>query len=686
MLLLPVLVALAACANAAKPVGRQVCVASCYYSLLRPRFAGTGDKDQAACANELRVRSTYYCVVAHCAEEDVEPGIGWWQGACKNSSRTVSLAEYHEASSNVSAGFLASLPTVELAQKDLVPGVALPSARSWAVVYRSTATYSHMRDYHNAVRWTCYGFWALVLLAGMAARMRPLVRRALPRHQLLHRMKRATRYKQFMLRGQPRATVIALYITVHIAASAAHYPLYDENYYYSSKKVQALRYFADRLGSLMSASLPWVFLFGSRSNPLVYMTGWSYATFSFFHRWVAIVLAVEGVLHGAVFCAFYVCDKGWDYLQSQLRQDKTLLYGILTIAAMVLSTVFALGLRSRYYEAFKLAHIALSAVALAAFYEHIKTQFGGAYRVWAWTCVAIWASDYLLRIARIVILNHKLLTGGHTPAVASFAPETGMIRLQVHPSAIPARQNPGQHYFLSFGRRPWESHPFSLAGWSSATPHAGEKSSDAGLRAGSPASLTFMIRPRHGITKRLREQLENAAGKCRPTVVLEGPYGAEANFGQYASVLFIAGGSGITAVLPYVRGLVDRRMGPRARLVWAVPQEAFAREVLANDAQWAESSPHAEGRFALEVYITGSGGPLPADSTHAEGYGPDARFRYARPSIDAVVRAFVEGSGPTAAVVVCGPDGMADEARGCVIRYSKASTADVAFTQVVYRW
>lgn len=64
----------------------------------------------------------------------------------------------------------------------------------------------------------------------MAARMRPLVRRALPRHQLLHRMKRATRYKQFMLRGQPRATVIALYITVHIAASAAHYPLYDENY------------------------------------------------------------------------------------------------------------------------------------------------------------------------------------------------------------------------------------------------------------------------------------------------------------------------------------------------------------------------------------------------------------------------------------------------------------------------
>lgn len=83
---------------------------------------------------------------------------------------------------------------------------------------------------------------------------------------------------------------------------------------YSSKKVQALRYFADRLGSLMSASLPWVFLFGSRSNPLVYMTGWSYATFSFFHRWVAIVLAVEGVLHGAVFCAFYVCGKEADRL------------------------------------------------------------------------------------------------------------------------------------------------------------------------------------------------------------------------------------------------------------------------------------------------------------------------------------------------------------------------------------
>lgn len=56
----------------------------------------------------------------------------------------------------------------------------------------------------------------------------------------------------------------------------------------------------------MAAELPLIFLFAGRSNPFVYLTGWSYRTFSIFHRWIALILTVEGIIHGCVFSAYYV--------------------------------------------------------------------------------------------------------------------------------------------------------------------------------------------------------------------------------------------------------------------------------------------------------------------------------------------------------------------------------------------
>lgn len=59
----------------------------------------------------------------------------------------------------------------------------------------------------------------------------------------------------------------------------------------------------------MTAELPFIFLFSGRSNPLIYATGWSYRTFSLFHRWLAMTLVVEGIIHGVVFSAYYVNGK-----------------------------------------------------------------------------------------------------------------------------------------------------------------------------------------------------------------------------------------------------------------------------------------------------------------------------------------------------------------------------------------
>lgn len=140
------------CAYAAKPLGHEVCVASCYYSLLKAKYAGASSKAQTACTNKLRVQSTYYCMKLHCEEEDIEPGVAWWAGTCANSTKVVNVEAYKSTTASTTESYLSNLPTVKQKEKNIFNGTAVPSKDNWEIVYRSVYTYSEMRDYHNAVR------------------------------------------------------------------------------------------------------------------------------------------------------------------------------------------------------------------------------------------------------------------------------------------------------------------------------------------------------------------------------------------------------------------------------------------------------------------------------------------------------------------------------------------------------
>lgn len=72
---------------------------------------------------------------------------------------------------------------------------------------------------------------------------------------------------------------------------------------------QFLHDFCDRLSILMSSSIPFLWLFGLRNNPLLWITGWSYRTFNIFHRWVAMLLLVEAILHGSIVTAYLFAGK-----------------------------------------------------------------------------------------------------------------------------------------------------------------------------------------------------------------------------------------------------------------------------------------------------------------------------------------------------------------------------------------
>ena len=139
-------------ALAAKPLKREVCTASCYYSLLKIKYASDNETEQTLCTHPLRVTSTYYCMAIHCEENDVQPGINWWAATCKKSKTLVNLSAYRAAISNITSEELASLPTVDLKDKELLNGTAVPSESNWLVVHRSVSIYNSNRTFNNRIR------------------------------------------------------------------------------------------------------------------------------------------------------------------------------------------------------------------------------------------------------------------------------------------------------------------------------------------------------------------------------------------------------------------------------------------------------------------------------------------------------------------------------------------------------
>lgn len=149
------------------------------------------------------------------------------------------------------------------------------------------------------------------------------------------------------------------------------------------KSDQLLRYVADRTGIIATANLILVWLFAIRNNVLMWSTGWDFATYNNFHRWVARVATVEAVVHSVTY-AILICQSKlmypltvgtidakmtigqptwrdtWDNFVTYIVQ-KYFWNGVLATIFMSLISIFSIyGIRRSFYETFLFLHILLS--------------------------------------------------------------------------------------------------------------------------------------------------------------------------------------------------------------------------------------------------------------------------------------------------------------------------------------
>ena len=118
---------------------------------------------------------------------------------------------------------------------------------------------------------------------------------------------------------------------------------------------------------------------------------------------------------------------------------------------------------------------------------------------------------------------------------------------------------PAQHCFVRFAKWPLDNHPFTIS----------SVHEDPGP-AVEPSKFAFLVRPLQGFTSRLLKHVEaqplkrytekcdgvQPRGQCQMEVTIDGPYGGmthwQALHQDFDQAVLIAGGSGISAMLPWI--------------------------------------------------------------------------------------------------------------------------------------
>ncbi|KAK3650931.1 hypothetical protein LTR56_005982 [Elasticomyces elasticus] len=473
-------------------------------------------------------------------------------------------------------------------------------------------------------------------------------------------------------RGQ--SFFIAYIILINVILSAAGYRMSWPNSWWTNNSQQVVEYIANRTGVLSLANLAVLTLYAGRNNFLLWMTNWSQSTFLLLHRWVAVICVLQACIHSALYLQMYT-HNGNDYAaESKLSYWY---WGIIsTLAMVVVLPMSMLQFRQKLYEAFLAAHFMLALLAGVAYYYHIVYRFQRqwGYETWIYIFFGIWAFDRLIRVIKMA--RHGLRIARVTIIDEDY------VQLSVRDVSASGH---AYLYFPTLTWRVWENHPFSVATslLSAAAPVSQEHLSgnrtleksleattvalDNGSKSGSQRSatttprsqhhdlgLTFFVRTHTGTTKLLR------ARKAVP-VLVEACYGGShssglsgSDLGSYARLLCIAGGVGITAIMP----VVSDHHGSRV-VYWGARSQALVDAVHST---WDTALTGVD----LNVVV---GERLDVETILEQELRNETHVQ------------------TSIAVVVSGPASLADAVRIAVARHARmADAAVITFVEESYSW
>ncbi|WVF72580.1 hypothetical protein IAT40_007397 [Kwoniella sp. CBS 6097] len=395
---------------------------------------------------------------------------------------------------------------------------------------------------------------------------------------------------------------IFAYVAINVVFMCSNYTIFEDNLSrYHDETLQLQRYVADRLAIMCFYNMPLLWALAGRNDVILWLTGWSYSTANIFHRWVARMVTFQGFVHGVLWAVMKRSDWKDRFLHRMYWTAG--IFALICMSFMIILSVRPL--REKSYEVFLIVHIILALASLVLLRFHI-THMKGEYEPFVWACVGVWGLDRAIRMCRVALLTFKAFarSGKNTLAVMSDE-KSGLIRLSISTS-IRITPRPGDYYFLytPLSLKPWENHPFTVASWEQNP-------------SGNSTTLHFLVAPQTGATKRWRKKVLKRKDRTdNVRILLEGPYGHTNPIEQFERVLLVAGGSGITSMLPYIYKLCHHDKNERfdnittrfVTLVWIVKDTKYAADVLHNELKEyineIEEKTQSGIVFSVEVYVT----------------------------------------------------------------------------------
>lgn len=360
---------------------------------------------------------------------------------------------------------------------------------------------------------------------------------------------------------------------------------------------------SDRIGVLAFALTPLSVFLSSRESILSLITGIPYHHFMFLHRWIGYIIYIQSTLH----------TIGWTVIEGKLYQPQPShwfgwvkqTYAVWGVVAMVLLSIMV-GLSTKWairrtgYEFFRKSHYVLAMVYIGACWGHWHQLY-----CWMLASLIVWFLDRGVRLVRIFTLHHFNTSGTshslgmHVPnarmTLFSRAHDGDIVRLDFEHNHDEWKI--GHHFFLCFPELSiWQSHPMTPASLPGTNPRG--------------QNHTYIIRARKGMTKRLAELAQPTAEKAEPStsVVLSGPYGQAVLGREFyreddVNVLCVAGGTGVTFVLPVVLALSQRPRRGLIEFVWVVRRR--------DDLKWIEAeldtlrkAASSTMTFRIHIFVT----------------------------------------------------------------------------------
>lgn len=444
-----------------------------------------------------------------------------------------------------------------------------------------------------------------------------------------------------------------------IAMSFAQHP------YYRGKRAYGSPPLGVRTGLMAFALIPLVIALGGKVNIVTALTGLGHEKLNVFHRYVGWMCLLLSVIHTIPFIIQPLRAGGPAALAAQYYKPGGLEYTGTPALGMVvgLSVLSVPPIRRAAYQLFIHTHILLAIVFLGLCFWH-ASDLGDSW-AYLWATMVIWASSLVVRVLAKTSMFSTRSRHWLSQCEVSSAPLTdGMVRLDV---VAPGRWSweAGQHFFLRFGAvRPLDNHPFTVADVPRYT-------------ASNDTEMVFYIRPQGGLTARIGKIVDaKRMGDLR--VTLDGPYGTVIRpkiAMRYESVILVAGGGGISAILPWLQELVHDKTETTVlqtiKVIWVI-RRANAISWVASELQrllenaaprsleydiWVTNDSAGEaaetplqsqdekktiGQVLSSAQSTGSGGP----SIQPAHVGSRPRMQTLIPALVSADRTLVIGCGP----------------------------------------